>query len=219
MEILAGVLVVVVFAILVVAVRGRPIWPVDQQVGVSGGGDRSGLARRSFVLGAACGVAIGAIGVGRRAGGEAGREKPGVSSAGEAVPVQPCVGRFPGRRVILPMYSTGSVMPGQAVLVTSRPQNGAFRPERCVISGADDWFVEDVRVGGVSQWRGRGGVPGGVFGANALENRLEEEARVTSCMIWDTVGPGVDLSIAARYVGSAPGGAPFVCAVLGSAAS
>lgn len=161
-----------------------------------------GLTRRSFVGGVALGAAV--VSLGRlRLPGPASASPPAsptsLVSAARAVPL-------PIRsRMILPMNSGTNVLPNMSVTICARPQVCGVRPDRMILAHAEDWWIEDILVGGVSQiGPGSGGVPGAAFGADALDTRL----------VLPPVGTGIDFSIQARYVGSSPEGATFACGVL-----
>jgi hypothetical protein len=74
-----------------------------------------------------------------------------------------------------------------------------------ILAQAEDWWIEDIQMGGASQLApGSGGVPGAAFACNALD----------TCGKFPTLSVCHDLVIQARYVGPSPEGAPFVCAFL-----
>ncbi len=111
-------------------------------------------------------------------------------------------------RVILPMSSGVNILPNTSAQITSRPQNYAFRPERCIISGAADWVINDIKVGNMSQFSQSGDVPGEMFGATTIDGFV----KFTTCQT------AMDFVIVTTFVGASESGAPFVCGVLGTAA-
>jgi hypothetical protein len=111
-------------------------------------------------------------------------------------------------RVILPMSSGVNILPNTSAQITSRPQNYAFRPERCIISQADNWVINDIKVGNMSQFSQSGDVPGEMFGATTIDGFV----KFTTCQT------AMDFVIVTTFVGASESGAPFVCGVLGTAA-
>ncbi len=111
-------------------------------------------------------------------------------------------------RVILPMSSGVNILPNTSAQITSRPQNYAFRPERCIISQADQWVINDIKVGNMSQFSQSGDVPGEMFGATTIDGFV----KFTTCQT------AMDFVIVTTFVGASESGAPFVCGVLGTAA-
>jgi hypothetical protein len=107
-------------------------------------------------------------------------------------------------RAIFPMSSTERIQPGRTVTVSSRPDQQPFRPSRIVIGrNPDDWVVQDIRVGGLSQISPLGGIPGSAFSAHTVDALL---------LVTDAVGP---VEITVSYVGNDPLGDAFVAAVMG----
>ena len=112
-------------------------------------------------------------------------------------------------RVLLPMSSGVSILPNTSAQITSRPQNVAFRPERVIIGGTPgDWIVNDVKVGNRSQFSQSGDVPGETFAATTID----------SFVSFETVQTAMDFVMLVTYIGASESGAPFYCAVLGTAA-
>ena len=116
-------------------------------------------------------------------------------------------------RVILPMSSGVNILPNTSAQITSRPQDVAFRPERIVIGSgggvaASDWIVNDVKVGNKSQFSQSGDVPGDLFAATTID----------SFVSFATVQTAMDFVMLVTYIGTSESGAPFYCAVLGTAA-
>lgn len=112
-------------------------------------------------------------------------------------------------RVLLPMSSGVSILPNTSAQITSRPQNVAFRPERVIIGGtAGDWIVNDIKVGNRSQFSQSGDVPGETFASTTID----------SFVSFETVQTAMDFVMLVTYIGSSESGAPFYCAVLGTAA-
>ncbi len=119
----------------------------------------------------------------------------------------------PRQRVVLPLTSGVNVLPDPKTCtaqITSRAQNGAFRPERIVIGGnPSDWIVNDIRIRNVTQFVQSGDVPGEMFASSAIDCFLR----------MDAVGRGDEFQIVATYIGDRSDGAPFICGVLGTAVS
>src|SRR5262249_16103098 len=111
-------------------------------------------------------------------------------------------------RVILPMSSGVNILPNTSAQITSRPQNYAFRPERCIISKSGDWGINDIKVGNMSKCSQSGDVPGEMFGATTIDGFV----KFTTCQT------AMDFVIVTTFVGASESGAPFVCGVLGTAA-
>ena len=112
-------------------------------------------------------------------------------------------------RVLLPMSSGVSILPNTSAQITSRPQNVAFRPERVIIGGtAGDWIVNDIKVGNRSQFSQSGDVPGETFASTTID----------SFVSFETVQTAMDFVMLVTYIGASESGAPFYCAVLGTAA-
>ena len=109
-------------------------------------------------------------------------------------------------RSVLPLSSGVNVLPNTSAQITSRPQNGPFRPRRFIIGGTPgDWIVNDVRIGNRSQFSHSGDVPGDLFAA----------ATIDSFVSFEMVQVAMDLVVTVTYVGGDPAGAPFVAAMLG----
>jgi hypothetical protein len=111
-------------------------------------------------------------------------------------------------RVILPLSSGVNILPNTSAQITARPQLCAFRPERCILQGPDNWVINDVKVGNQSQFAQSGDIPGEVFGSTTIDAFLK----------FTTVQTAMDFVVVATFVGASESGAPFVCAVLGTGA-
>ena len=112
-------------------------------------------------------------------------------------------------RVLLPMSSGVNILPNTSAQITSRPQNVAFRPERVIIGGTPgDWIVNDIKVGNRSQFSQSGDVPGEVFANTTID----------AFVSFETVQTAMDFVMLVTYIGASESGAPFYCAVLGTAA-
>jgi hypothetical protein len=108
---------------------------------------------------------------------------------------------------IFDMSSGTNILPGQSVRVVGRPKHGAFRPNRLIIDGTPaDWIVNDIQIGGRSQLRGGGDVPGEVF-SNAVAD---------SFVSFDACQADEDFVVSVTFVGSSESGAPFICGFLGT---
>lgn len=98
-----------------------------------------------------------------------------------------------------------NILPNMSARIWARPQAYGVRPDRIVLAQAEDWWIEDILVGGVSQLgHGSRGVPGAMFSSQALD----------SLLMISSVDAQSDFVIQARYMGPSPEGAPFVCGVL-----
>ena len=112
-------------------------------------------------------------------------------------------------RVLLPMSSGVNILPNTSAQITSRPQNVAFRPERVIIGGTPgDWVVNDIKVGNRSQFSQSGDVPGEVFANTTID----------AFVSFETVQTAMDFVMLVTFIGASESGAPFFCAVLGTAA-
>lgn len=112
-------------------------------------------------------------------------------------------------RVLLPMSSGVNILPNTSAQITSRPQNVAFRPERVIIGGTPgDWIVNDIKVGNRSQFSQSGDVPGEVFANTTID----------AFVSFETVQTAMDFVMLVTFIGASESGAPFYCAVLGTAA-
>jgi hypothetical protein len=112
-------------------------------------------------------------------------------------------------RVLLPMSSGVNILPNTSAQITSRPQNVAFRPERVIIGGTPgDWIVNDIKVGNRSQFSQSGDVPGEVFANTTID----------AFVSFETVQTAMDFVMLVTFIGASESGAPFFCAVLGTAA-
>lgn len=87
-----------------------------------------------------------------------------------------------------------------------------FRPDRLVVSqqSSSDFIIEDIRIGGVSQFvAGSGGIPADVFAPRFSVEPL--------LMRLDAAAPGTEIRFRVRYVGKDPRGARFTAALFGTA--
>lgn len=111
------------------------------------------------------------------------------------------------RRITLPMSSGSVIMQNASAQITSRPQTGAFRPERIVVGGnPSHWIISDIKVGNQSQLAQSGDIPGEMFAFDAKDSGLR----------FGVVQTAMDFVIIATYVGPKEGGEPFVCGVFGT---
>lgn len=75
-----------------------------------------------------------------------------------------------GKRVVsyfLPMSTDVPILPTQSAQITGAPAR-AFIPERLVIADADDWIVNDIRVGNRCLTAQSGDMPGQAFSIQAV---------------------------------------------------
>lgn len=123
--------------------------------------------------------------------------------------------RRPGRAILL-ISSGVNLTRAQSARIATRSSALAFLPERILLGGdASDWLIHDILVGERSQIRvlqsdgfDPPGIPGEVFGHGVIDGTLE----------FETVQTAQALTFVVSYVGAASAGAPFCCAVLGTAA-
>ena len=111
-------------------------------------------------------------------------------------------------RIILPMSSTSLIQPNVSAQITGRPQQVAFRPERIIVQNAEDWVINDIKVGNRSQFSQGGDIPGITFGSTTIDGFVE----------FQTVQLAMDFQIVTTNVGTSEAGEQFICSVLGTAA-
>jgi hypothetical protein len=115
----------------------------------------------------------------------------------------------------LPISSGVKIFPNTSVRVKSNlciPSNGddnwgmAFQASQIVIADADDWIVNNVQIGNMSQFCQSGDVPGVAFSVAAAESvRMMTLQSLMDCVI------------DATYIGTREEGAPFLCGIAGNA--
>ena len=115
----------------------------------------------------------------------------------------------PTNREALPIASGINVLPGQTARITSRPQR-AFVPERLFIaatggSTAADWIIDNILIGGRSQFAVDGRLPGEMFAAGAFDTLVS----------FEPVQAAMDIVADVTYVGTNPDGAPFFGSLIG----
>lgn len=83
----------------------------------------------------------------------------------------------------------------------------AFRPERLVVppSIAPMFVIEDIRIGGASQFTGGSAIPADAFVPDAVD----------MAMSLDAAAAGAEIRFRVRYVGSDSCGARFTAAMVG----
>ncbi len=109
---------------------------------------------------------------------------------------------------VMPMSSSVvNVLPNVPKEIKSRVRKVAFRPEQIVIDGAEDWIVNEIKVGNRSQSAREGNLPGAAFSATSTLRAFS----------MDTVHVAMDFLLVVTYVGASPTGAPFRCGVVGTA--
>lgn len=103
------------------------------------------------------------------------------------------------------------------IKIRPRPQTLALRIERIAIGNADEWRVNDIKIGGLSQFSDLqhlgdtvddDGVPADVFGSDAFDN----------LMAFHTAQTAMDIDFDVTYHGPNPEGQPFACTVQCTAA-
>jgi len=112
----------------------------------------------------------------------------------------------------LPMSSGVNILPRTSAQITSRPQwtdgllpGQAFLIERIVVADADDWVIDDVKIGNLSQFAQSGDIPAAAFAADVPDGLL--------CL--DPARLEIDVTMIVTHVGSSASGATFVCGMLG----
>ncbi len=112
----------------------------------------------------------------------------------------------------LPMSTGIRILPTTSAQITGRPQEElvprgfAFLPERVVLTDAESWCINDIKVGVLSQFAQSGDVPGAAF-----------SRRSVGCHVrFDPVRARQDFVIVLTNVGDRETGAPFVCGVQGT---
>ncbi len=115
------------------------------------------------------------------------------------------------QRDVLPMSVSQLIRPTQSAQITARPQLGWFKPERLFISGAGtdggaaDWVINDIKIGGQSQFTQSGDIPGDMFSTDAVDTFVS----------WATANQGADVVLVVTYVGTKEEGAPFYASFVG----
>lgn len=98
-----------------------------------------------------------------------------------------------------------------------RPQTSALRIERIAIGNADEWRVNDIKIGGFSQFSDltqqgdtvdEDGIPADVLASDAFSDLLA----------FHTAQTAMDIDFDVTYHGPNPEGQPFACTVQCTAA-
>ncbi len=106
-------------------------------------------------------------------------------------------------RLTLPLSSGVSILPGTSAQITARPQD-AFCIDGLFLEDAADWVINDLLVGGVSQFVQSGDVPGGLFSGLAQGGGMRL-----------SVAPaGADVRVLVTNISDGP--REFRCAALGT---
>ncbi len=113
----------------------------------------------------------------------------------------------PGRGVLPMSASDGARVPkDQSIEITARAQVTAFKPTRLIIANAQDWLVNDIKIGNRSQLgSGSGPIPGEMFAASMSDSMIS----------FDTAQSAMDVVIVATYIGDDKAGGAFYAAMLG----
>ena len=126
------------------------------------------------------------------------------------------------RREVLPLNSgsTGVTAPN-TLIITSRPQRPAYRPERMFVSGpivtnsglatgetASAWLIQDISIGNKSQFAQAGAIPGDIFANLSID----------SFVSFDTVQTAMDVTVTVSYVGTSESAVSFFGGMLGTSA-
>lgn len=119
-------------------------------------------------------------------------------------------------RGALPISTGVPILPTQSAHITSRPR-GACDCKRFRISsagtagGASDWVVNDIKIGGVSQFLKPGNISGGMFSTKAdlhALDALDVLVRLAS------VQPEMAVDVIVTYIGLNESGCPFFGALV-----
>jgi hypothetical protein len=118
----------------------------------------------------------------------------------------------PPSREVLPISTGVNVLPGQTARITARPQRTAFVPQRLFIAAtggatAADWVVDNLFIGGRSQFAQDGQIPGDMFATTAID----------SFVAFEPVQVAMDIVVDVTYIGANPDGAPFFGSLVGRA--
>ena len=111
----------------------------------------------------------------------------------------------PQRPTILQVASKEPLQPAVKTTITARIQNASFQVHRLEIEnsgtagGCADWFVEDLRINGKTQFAQPGPIPGDLFATTALDSFVKLE----TC----TAGNAIEIDM--HYIGPNPQGAIF----------
>ncbi len=123
---------------------------------------------------------------------------------------------------ILPMSTGVNILPYNSATITGRsikaepetgagaatrgiPDGHAFRPRRVILDCADDWSINDVKIGVASQFAQTGDVPGTAFSPDVVDGAI----------LFDPARPKIDVAITATFLGDSESGAPFLCGIAG----
>lgn len=119
-----------------------------------------------------------------------------------------------GVSAFFPLSSGVSILPGTSAQITSRlcipgdfRREFDFRAEQIVISDADNWLINDIKVGNLSQFAQCGDIPGVAFSASSVDALFDLAI----------VRPVMDVVMTVTRVGGDLSGAPFVCSISGNA--
>jgi hypothetical protein len=124
-----------------------------------------------------------------------------------------------GLRAILPISSGIGLPPHRRMRIPVVHPASAFRPDRLAIAGdAASWIVNDILIGERSQILGiveiaglvsreHAGIPGDVFASRATDYLIR----------FDTAQTAMPITLTVTYVGTDVLGAPFTCALIGTA--
>ena len=121
-----------------------------------------------------------------------------------------------GPSEVLPISSGVPILPTQSAQIVARGHD-EFRPTRFIISsagtsgGAADWIVNDILIGGRSQFIESGDVPGDLFAADTIDGRADIFVAFVEAALPDT-----DVVVIVTYIGPNEDGAPFFGAMIGS---
>lgn len=98
---------------------------------------------------------------------------------------------------------------GMIPRLRSIPEGFGLRLVRVVIDHADDWVVNDFKIGVASQFAQSGDVPGAAFSSDAAPGLIS----------FDPARSKIDVAITVTYVGLSVSGAHFVCGAVGDVVS
>jgi hypothetical protein len=118
-----------------------------------------------------------------------------------------CIEGGSPRWEVLPIHSRVRVLPDHQAIITARPQRMLFQPERLLIPGdrAAFFVIDNIEIGGRSQFAQDGGIPADMFAAGAIDLFVRFEA----------IPAGIDIRLTVTYIGPNPEGEPFVASIVG----
>lgn len=169
------------------------------------------MRRRKFLRSLFYSIGISAVGLLRRGRAEAStaraddiRQGPALDSP--VTPESPLPEPRFAPRFFLPISPLDRVEPGRTLKIRISSEDRIL-PGRLIIEGApDDWIVNDIEIGGQSQFGGVGDIPGSMFAQNVVD----------AFIAFRIVKPGSDMVLFVTYVGHELSGDAFRCQMIGT---